>query len=162
MLSSNYSGETSSAIIEDIKAIAKPEIGFAFFYFDINDKDKRTSRSLLLSLSLSLTAKSKNYSPMQMLYDKHDKLHFPTEDELLDLLMKLIQSFKQAYIVIDALDECDHDDYNHLFHVIKTIHSRQLSHVHLLVSSRREQDILIHIKECAAEICRQLLTSTRG
>ena len=91
---------------------------------------------------------------MQMLYEKHDKLHFPTEDELLDLLMKLIQSFKQAYIVIDALDECDHDDYNQLFHVIKTIHSGQLSHLHLLVSSRREKDIVICMKECTAlEIC---------
>ena len=89
-----------------------------------------------------------------MLYEKHDKLHFPTEDELLDLLMKLIQSFKQAYIVIDALDECDHDDYNQLFYVIKTIHSGQLSHLHLLVSSRREKDIVICMKECTAlEIC---------
>ena len=153
VVSSSYSGKTSSTIIENIKAIAKPEIGFAFFYLDINDKDKRTSRSLLSSLSLSLTAKLKNYSPMQMLYEKHDKLHFPTEDELLDLLMKLIQSFKQTYIVIDALDECECDDYNQLFHVIKTIHSRQLSHLHLVVSSRREQDILEQMKECTAEIC---------
>ena len=103
----------------------------AFFYFDTNDKYKRNSRNLLSSLTLSLTAKSKSYLHMQKLYEKYDKLYHPTKEELLDLLMKLIQNFKQAYIVIDALDECD--DYNHLIDVIHAIHGRKLSHFHPLV-----------------------------
>jgi len=75
-----------------------PETGLAFFYFDINDKAKQSSRSLLSSLVLGLTAKSKKYLPLQMLYEKHDKLYNPTEGELLDLLMELLRGFKQAYI----------------------------------------------------------------
>ena len=54
--------------------------------------------------------------------------------------------------VIDALDECD--DYCQLFdQVIRVIHEWQLPQLHLLVSSRREQDIIITMGECTlAEI----------
>ena len=87
---------------------------------------------------------------MQTLYE-NNKLYSPTKHELLDLLVKLLQSFTKAYIIIDALDECD--DYHHLFDVINTIHSRKLPHSHILVSSRREEEILACIKGCTAEIC---------
>ena len=140
----------SSTIIEDIKAIVQnqPGTGLAFFYFDLNDKAKQTSKSLLSSLVLGLTAQSNNYLPLESLYNIHGKLYHPTEDELLQLLLKLLQCFKQAYIIIDALDECD--DYYQLFdQVIKVIHDWPLPHFHLLVSSRREQHIVITMEECA-------------
>ena len=88
---------------------------------------------------------------MQKLYEKYDNLHSPAKDELLDLLVKLLQGFNEAYIIIDALDECD--EYGHLFDVINSIYSRQLSHLHLLVSSRRDQDIQESMERCTtAEI----------
>lgn len=140
-------GKNSSTIIEDIKAAvqAQPDIGLSFFYFDIEDKAKQTPRSLLSSLALTLTGKSKNSYSMINLYEKHVGLHSPTEDELLELFMELLKGFGQAYIIIDALDECD--DYHQLFHVIQTIYNWQISHVHLLVSSRREQDIVVAMEE---------------
>lgn len=74
---------------------------------------------------------------------------YPTEDELLQLLKRLLQRFKQAYIIIDALDECD--DYCQLFdQVIKVIHDWQLPNFHLLVSSRRGQYIDVTMGECAS------------
>jgi len=118
----------------------------AYFYFDINDKAKQTSESLLSSLALSLTAKSKNYLLMKNLYERHDQLHKPTEHELLHLLMELLCCFKKAYMVIDALDECD--DYYQLFdQVIRVIHEWQLPQLHFLVTSRREQDIIVTMGE---------------
>ena len=127
---------------------AQPETGLAYFYFDINDKGKQTSRSLISSLVLNLTAKSNSYLSMDRLYNRHDSgLSLPTKDELLTLLMELLQGFGQTYVVIDALDECD-DDYQKLFDtVIKVIHKWQLPHFHLLVTSRREQDIIINMEE---------------
>ncbi|KAF8334571.1 ankyrin repeat-containing domain protein [Amanita rubescens] len=140
-----------STIIEDIKDIVQdhPGTGLAYFYFDINDKMKQTSRSLLSSLILSLTVKSKNFLLLEKLYDKHEQ---PTKAELLCLLMNLLQLFQQAYIVIDALDECD--DYYQLFvQVVKIIYEWRLPHFHLLVSSRREQHIITSMGECSpAEI----------
>ena len=111
---------------------------------------KQSSRSLLSSLVLTLTAKSKNYR----LYEKHDQLYSPTGDELLGLLMKLLQCFKQTYVVIDALDECG--DYHQVFDIVtKTIHGWQLSCLHLLVSSRREQNIVEIMEQSGTptEIC---------
>ncbi|KAF8337718.1 hypothetical protein F5887DRAFT_1137875 [Amanita rubescens] len=137
-----------STIIENLKTIVKdqPGSGLAYFYFDINDKAKQTSESLLSSLTLSFTAKSKNYLLMEQLYEQHDQLHKPTEDELLHLLMRLLSCFKHAYMIIDAMDECD--DYDQLFdQVIRVIHEWQLPQLHLLVSSRRVQEIIVIMGE---------------
>ena len=136
-----------STIIEDIKAIvhAQPEIGLAFFYFDTSDEAKQNSKSLLSSLAWSLTVQSMNYLPMKKLHEKNGAYH-PTQDDLLCLLKELLTGFKQAYIVIDALDECDKYD-QFLKKVVKVIHGWQLSQFHLLVSSRRNQDILDALKQ---------------
>ena len=146
---SHYLGsEYSSTIIEDIKAIVQTQPGtsLSFFYFDLNDKTKQTFRSLLSSLVLGLMAKSKKYFLMENLYEKHDQIHKPTDDELKDLFMELLQGFNQAYVVIDALDECE--EYELLFEMVKSILERQMSHCHLLVSSRREKRILDTLQEC--------------
>ena len=139
----------SSTIIDNIQKTIiqnQPGSGLAYFYFDVNDKAKQTSESLLSSLVLSFTAKSKNYLLIDQLYEQHVQLHKPTEDEILHLLMKLLCCFKQAYMVIDALDECD--DYCQLCdQVIRVIHEWQLPQLHLLVSSRREQDIIVTMGE---------------
>lgn len=83
---------------------------------------------------------------MNSLYAKHAKLNLPTEDELLDLLKKLLQKFEQKYVIIDALDECG--DVDGLFHqVIKVIHGWNLSHFHLFVTSRDQVDVIAGIEE---------------
>ena len=116
----------------------------AFFYFDLNDQAKQTSKSLLSSLVWSLLAQSDE--PLVSIYNTA-KASSQTEGELLQLLLKLLQCFKQAYIIIDALDECD--EYHQLFDkVIKVIHNWDLPHCHLLVSSRREQHIVLTMGEC--------------
>lgn len=143
--------QNSSTIIEDVKAIvqAQPWAGLAYFYFDINDRAKQTTRSLLSSLVLTLTAKSKNHLPMNRLYNKHNMLTLPKEDELLGLLVELLKGFGQTYVVIDALDECD-EDYHQLFdEVIKVIHGQQLPHFHLLMTSRRVEDIIVDMMDMA-------------
>jgi len=141
----------SSTIIEDIGNIVQAQLrsGLAYFYFDTNDKAKQTSRSLLSYLVLSLTAKSKNYDPMDKVYNRHDGLNLPTENELLGLLVELLEDFEQTYVVIDALDECGHNYYQLFNQVIKVIHGWQLPHLHLLVTSRTEESIINNMKEMA-------------
>jgi hypothetical protein len=155
LLYSSHLGRISSTVIENIKAIvqAQPETGLAYFYFDIGDRKKQNTRDLLSHLVLALTARSKDYSITERFYEKHDGLYNPTWEELLSLLKELLKCFKQNYVVIDALDECD--EYEQLFtKVITIIHGWQLSNVHLLMTSRREQHILVDMQECATiEIC---------
>lgn len=89
---------------------------------------------------------------MKRLYGKC-KVYDPTKDEILGLLKELLNSFTQAYVIVDALDECG--EYDYLFmKVIKVIHGWQLSHLHFLVTSRREQHILLTLSEAiTTEIC---------
>ena len=149
---SHYLGSKySSTIIEDIKAIVhtQPGTSLSFFYFDIKDKTKQTFRNLLSSLVLGLVAKSKKYLLMENLYQRHDQIHNPTDDELKDLFVELLQGFNQAYVVIDALDECLEHDLLPIFEMVKSILVRlEMSHCHLLVSSRREKRIFDTLKEC--------------
>lgn len=119
-------------------------MGLAFFYFDTSDEAKQTSKSLLSSLAWSLAVQSKNYLPIKKLHERCRAYH-PTQDDLVGLLKDLLNGFKQAYIVIDALDECDKYDQL-LKKVVDVIHRQQLSQFHLLVSSRRNQDILDTLK----------------
>ena len=119
-------------------------MGLAFFYFDTSDEAKQTSKRLLSSLAWSLTVQSKNYLPIKKLHERCRAYH-PTQDDLVGLLEDLLNGFKQAYIVIDALDECD--KYDQLCKkVVEVIHGWQLSQFHLLVTSRRNQDILDTLK----------------
>ncbi|KAK2467970.1 hypothetical protein APHAL10511_000265 [Amanita phalloides] len=146
--SGGYSRSASSTIIEDIKTIvqAHPGTGLAFFYFDSNDNTKQTVKSLLSSLVLSLTAKLEKFLLLDNLYTKYNRLYSPPESDVQDVLLELLGNFNQAYLVIDALDECI--EYDQLFEMIQTVHDWQLPHCHLLVSSRREQSILMTLQEC--------------
>ena len=58
---------------------------------------------------------------------------------LLEVTQKIVQEFPQAYIVLDALDECT--QYAQLMGILETIAGWQLQNLHLLVTSRRERDI---------------------
>ena len=62
------------------------------------------------------------------------------------MLKELLEGFTQVFIVIDALDECM--AFDQLFEAITTILGWQTSKCHLLVTSRREERILITMQEC--------------
>lgn len=63
------------------------------------------------------------------------------------LLLALWQSIKEdaaAYIVLDALDECN--DRVELLEALETIANWQLENLHVLVTSRRERDIELSLE----------------
>ena len=138
----------SSTIIEDIRTIVQAQTGFGltYFYFDINDNAQQTLEQFLSSLVYALTANSKKYSLLSSLYEVHQKIYKPTDSELFDVLKELLEFFTQVYIVIDALDECT--EYDQLFGAINNILGWTMSNCHLLVTSRREERILLMMEEC--------------
>ena len=64
----------------------------------------------------------------------------PSDDKLLEVLRQLICGFDMAYILIDALDECF--DWEEILEFIGTLHKWDLWQCHLLVTSRKEQQIV--------------------
>lgn len=58
-------------------------------------------------------------------------------------LVVSIHGFSKVYLVIDALDECplEHDERKKLLCCLRRIHAAKIETLHLLCTSRREQDI---------------------
>ncbi|KAF1972443.1 hypothetical protein BU23DRAFT_643610 [Bimuria novae-zelandiae CBS 107.79] len=69
----------------------------------------------------------------------------PSVDALQKGLRLIIQELLQAYVVLDALDECA--QRAELMETLETIAGWRLQNLHLLVTSRREQDIESTLEE---------------
>ena len=72
--------------------------------------------------------------------DCHDGLSKPSNEKMLEILRQFICGFKDTYILIDALDECL--EVEKVLVLIETLHGWGLKQFHLLVTSRKEQQIV--------------------
>ena len=133
----------SSAVIQDITrhCQAEPSFAMAYFYFDFNDLKKQQSRYLVRSLLTQFSVQcSQCPEALTAVYYQHlNRAQEPTTQSLLVALKQIIQSFQNAYIVIDALDVCvDRED---LFVFVQEVVEWNLDKLHILVTSRRERYI---------------------
>ena len=76
------------------------------------------------------------------LYNSCGEVQQPSDEELQNVLCDILDRFSQAYIVIDALDECM-DRKKTLNWVRKLISDTnyKLANLHIMVTSRPERDI---------------------
>jgi hypothetical protein len=132
----------SSTVIQDIQSTAKEDsIGLAYFYCDVADAKKRNVTDILNSLVLHLLSQQPSSNPLDKTYeDCMHGLSRPSEDKLLEVLRQLICGFEITYILIDALDECF--DWEETLEFIEILHKWELWQCHLLVTSRKEQQII--------------------
>jgi hypothetical protein len=68
-----------------------------------------------------------------------DSRQSPAPDELKSTLKSIIVSFENVYIVFDALDECP--SRPEFLKLLEEIHGWNLDNLHILGTSRKEQDI---------------------
>jgi hypothetical protein len=131
----------SSTIIEELTNHCKtsPSLAVAYFYFEF-DKDihpQAVLRSLIKQLSLSF---SSTPDPLEKLFSENADGHrSPTSEQLMSTVKSFIRSFENVYIIFDALDECQHR--REFLGLLKQFHGWALGPLHLLATSRREQDI---------------------
>ena len=133
----------SSTVVQDIQSNAKKgSIGLAYFYCDISDGKKRNVTDILSSSILHLLSwKPSNQSLLDKTYeDCLQGLSIPSDDKLQEALRQLICGFDTTYILIDALDECS--DWEEILEFIESLHKWDLWQCHLLVTSRKEQQIV--------------------
>ena len=64
----------------------------------------------------------------------------PLDDRLQEVLKQFISGFEMTYILIDALDESI--NVKDTLEFIETLHAWDLRQCHLLVTSRKEQEII--------------------
>ena len=132
----------SSTILQNIlnQYYMKPNSAVLFFYFDFNDAKKQRHEKMLRSLIYQLSKCCTNLvlQDLYSLCSNGDRQ--PTGEMLLSTLRQMMASLEDIYIVLDALDECvERDD---LLRDLEQIVSWEDANLHVLATSRREQDIV--------------------
>jgi hypothetical protein len=140
----------SAGIIEDILSDCDSDesIACAYFFFDGRGEQKDLQqlggmvRSLIRQFA---TQGSANLEPLITLYKRcHDGGSEPLTASLWDVLLFILDSFPNAYIIIDALDECI--EREKVLKWIEAVTGLKKPTLHLLVTSRDDEDIAARLR----------------
>lgn len=133
----------SSTIIAEVLDFCKldPSLSVAYFYFDFNDGEKQCPENLIRSLLTQFSAQcTRTPDVLADLYSRHQNgQRQPATGFLMTTLSHIIAEFRDAYIILDALDECM--ERQGLLELIEEILDWNLGNLHILATSRRERDI---------------------
>jgi hypothetical protein len=125
-----------------------PSSAFAYFFFDGRDgqKESQTVGSLVRSLIRQFSATYGGVPTVlaKLYHSCHDGGSPPSVESLHATLLLILESFNDIYIVLDALDECA--KRNDVLKWIKEMTSWRKGKLHLLATSRPEEDIAKHLR----------------
>jgi hypothetical protein len=121
---------------------------YAYFFFDGRDgqKESQTVASLIRSLIRQF---STHYGGVpaalaKLYHSCHNGGAQPSVDSLQATLLLILEAFDDVYIVLDALDECA--EKKDILKWVKETTSWRKSKLHLLATSRVEEDIAKHLR----------------
>ncbi|KJK73800.1 hypothetical protein H634G_10906 [Metarhizium anisopliae BRIP 53293] len=142
----------SSTIIEDLERTS-PQC-LLYFYFDFNDTHKQTLDSMVRSLMSQLYSKGGDpLKELDSLYSSfQDGRRQPPGESLCKTFLRMVEQIKDVWIILDALDECltrGGPSTEGLLLWIRDLLTSEQRNVHLLVTSRPEQDINSVVSEFA-------------
>ena len=143
----------SSAVIKELDNTL-PSEPLLYFYFTFNDTSKQTLESMVRSLITQLYYKRRDtWSELDSLFSSCQNGHRQaTCESLCKALLHMIEQAKEVWLVLDALDECRTrrgPPTEGLLSWIREVLNSEQRNVHLLVTSRPEQDIEVGIMEFA-------------
>ena len=135
-----------SSSIFDTLPQATDSLGIAYFFFDGRDSQKELQlhNKLIRTLISQLTDTRHGgiTEKLAELYKHCGEVQQPSDEQLQNVLHDILGRFSQAYIIIDALDECTEREKT-LNWVNKLISdaNRKAANLHIVVTSRPETDI---------------------
>lgn len=129
----NALGDRSAAIEE--------QVGVGYFYFDFNSQDQQFRDTMLRSLLSQLWSQNReNANALDALYLACGSgVSQPPLPMLMNALKELVRHFPDAFIILDALDECK--ERAKLMLTIEELVKWNIPSLHILVTSREEKDI---------------------
>ncbi|KAF2186074.1 purine and uridine phosphorylase [Zopfia rhizophila CBS 207.26] len=135
----------SSTIVEDLKRTL-PRQPLLYFYFDFNDTGKQILESMVRSLISQLYCKGEDtWKQLDSLFSSCEAgRRQPSCESFCKVFLYMIGYSKEVWIVLDALDECRTrrgPPTKGLLSWMRDLLSSEGRNVHLLVTSRPEQDI---------------------
>jgi hypothetical protein len=121
---------------------------FAYFFFDGRDgqKESQTIGSLIRSLIRQFSTPYGGVPAVltKLYHSCHDGGAQPSIKSLHATLLLTLESFNDVFIILDALDECT--ERKDLLKWIKEMTSWRKGKLHLLATSRPEEDIAKHLR----------------
>lgn len=133
----------SSTVITKIRDHIQdhPSSAFVYFYFDFNDAEKQGTDKAIRSLIMQFSALMPSTpDALTKLYSSCiDGTRQPTTGALTATLRQIVGHFQHSYVVLDALDECKRRQ--ELLDFIEELINWKMDGLHLLVTSRKEEDI---------------------
>lgn len=127
----------------------------AFFYCSRNTAEPARSdpEAILASLARQLSNHQPEHpllKPTIEIYKQKEAQGFASGplriEESLALIIQLVEHYPLTIIVIDALDECDPAKRADLLEAFETILQESSNLVKIFVSSRDDQDIMLHLQ----------------
>ncbi|PGG99833.1 hypothetical protein GX51_06125 [Blastomyces parvus] len=158
------SGKTvmSSVIIGHMsrECSPKPRSALAYFYFDFSDLDKMSPENMLRSLIEQFCRKCRDIPLLERVAKFREPYFDPDayDYDLLALLIEIIDTFEESFIVIDALDVCS--NVSELLHIIRNILCRSSSKVHILSTSRQEKCIEDEVNSLPGNVQKATMNKT--
>jgi hypothetical protein len=143
----------SSTIVEDLGKSASYS-PILYFFFDFNKASHQSLEGMIRSLISQLYHKREDArKPLDLLFRSCGSGHQqPATESLCATFLDMIQEVGDIWIVQDALDECrtrSGSQTEGLLSWMKYLMTSKLANVHLLVTSRQEEDIESALKEWA-------------
>ncbi|KAI7161040.1 hypothetical protein KC349_g3046 [Hortaea werneckii] len=132
------SGKTilSATIIENLQHFCRkdPARSLALFFFDFNNAAKQDANNMVKSLLGQFLQRCTRIP------DAAQRLSTTaSEQQLLNALRETMEMLPIAFVVLDALDECN--DRERLFEILKEMQSWENKSLHIIVTSRKDVDI---------------------
>jgi len=125
-----------------------------YFYFDFSDRGKQTLESMVRSLINQLSYWGEDTSrELNSLFSSCEDGHRqPACESLCKVFLHMIEPAKEVWIVLDALDECrtrGGPPTEGLLSWMRGLLNSEQRNVHLLITSRPEQDIKSGVSKLA-------------
>ena len=118
-----------------------------YFFFDGRDAQQGMQRheDLLRSLIWQFSQQCNGFpAALNSLYDEcNSGVQPPSLESLQRTLLLILESFRDAYLIVDALDECS--DRIKLLNWIKEIAGWKVAKLHFMATSRPEREIEIRL-----------------
>lgn len=143
--------------------LSDPQAVVGYWYFTFADAGKQSVRNMLCSLAKDLFSNHRDIpDELKAAFESTNQgQQRPTTAQLVEILRVLLHGLRAVYLVIDAIDECSNSEgeRTRLLEVITTVLSWQVPEVHLLLSSRREVDIVDFVDSVKNEYSCEAVTA---
>jgi DNA replication protein DnaC len=144
----------SSSIIKNLESSTSHQ-PLLYFFFDFSDASKQKFESMVRSVITQLYYKHpETRQELDSLFSScKDGQDQPSNESLCNVLIRMIEQVKEIWLVLDALDECStrkgsSSTEGLVLWIEEVLRSERLN-IHIIVTSRPEQDIQFDIMKFA-------------